>query len=171
MAKISDIQKTVSGLASTTQKNVNNETLGVSTHELKNHSNSNNIIVATDLRAFLKTLKNGVDYGKLPKVEGAVLFKTGALKILKFLGLRHKPLLVEKSIDIANGFLGYTVLVTIINSDDIVIHEHLGSANTLESKFLKNGFSADNTIIAIATKRALVGAVKEIITNHTVTNP
>ena len=164
MAKISDIQKNVSGLASTTQRTVNTEPPNlVTTHKNKIYSNSNDYVVATDLRTFLKTLRNGVDYGTLPKVEGAILFKTGALKILKFLGLRHKPKLVEKSIDIANGFLGYTVLVTILNSDDIAIHEHLGSANTLEPKFIKKGFGADNTIISMATKRALVGAVKEII--------
>ena len=61
MAKISDIQKTVSGLASTTQRTVNTEPPNlVTTHKNKNYSNSNDYVVATDLRTFLKKLRNGV---------------------------------------------------------------------------------------------------------------
>ena len=40
------------------------------------------------LRHFLKTLIKGVDYGNIPGVQGDVLFKAGALKILRFLKLK-----------------------------------------------------------------------------------
>ena len=115
------------------------------------------------LKEFLKTLVNGIDYGSLPKVKGNVLFKSGALKILRFLGLKYSVTMLDKTVSIQDGFIGYTVKVDIINSDGEIIHESIGSANSLESKFEKAGFSADNLLCSMAVKRALVGAVKEAI--------
>ena len=115
------------------------------------------------LREFLKTLVDGVDYGNLPKVKGKVLFKSGALKILRFLGLKYSVILLDKTVSVQDGFIGYTVKVDIINSDGEIIHESMGAANSFESKFEKAGFSGDNLLCAMAVKRALVGAVKDVI--------
>ena len=113
-----------------------------------------------NLKEFLKTLVDGVDYGSLPKVKGKVLFKSGALKILRFLGLKYSVTLLDKTLSIQDGFIAYTVKVDIINSDGEIIHESLGSANSLEAKFEKAGFSGDNLLTNMAVKRALVSAVK-----------
>lgn len=115
------------------------------------------------LREFLKTLIDGVDYGNLPKVKGKVLFKSGALKILRFLGLKYSVTLLDKTVSVQDGFIGYTVKVDIVNSDGEIVRESLGSANSLESKFEKAGFSADNLLCGMAVKRALVGMVKELL--------
>ena len=116
-----------------------------------------------NLKEFLRTLVDGVDYGSLPKVKGKVLFKSGALKILRFLGLKYSVTMLDKTVRVQDRFIGYTFKVDIINSDGEIIHESLGSANSLESKFEKAGFSSDNLLCGMAVKRALVGAVKEII--------
>ena len=115
-----------------------------------------------NLKEFLKTLVDGVDYGSLPKVKGKVLFKSGALKILRYLGLKYSVTLLDKTISVNEGFIGYTVKVDIINSDGEIIHESIGSANCLESKFEKAGFSADKLLCGMAVKRALVSAAKAL---------
>lgn len=163
MAKLVDIKKSISSMALSTKENLDTEKPKTTISKTKQNYIPQVNVTPSDLHSFIKTLKDGVDYGTLPKVDHAVLFKAGALKILKFLGLKHTPQLIEKTIDVPNGFLGYTVMVTITDYKDTVIHKHLGSANTLESKFSKKGFGADNTILAIATKRAIVGSVKDII--------
>lgn len=115
------------------------------------------------LKEFIRNLKDGVDYGSLPKVNGKVLFKSGALKILRFLGLKYSVTMLDKTVNVQDGFIGYTVKVDIINSDGEILHESIGAANSLESKFEKAGFSADNLLCSMAVKRALVSAVKEVI--------
>lgn len=99
----------------------------------------------------------------MPKVKGKVLFKSGALKILRFLGLKYSVTLLDKTVSVQDGFIGYTVKVDIVNSDGEIVRESLGSANSLESKFEKAGFSADNLLCGMAVKRALVGMVKELL--------
>ena len=115
------------------------------------------------LNNFLTTLVKGVDYGNLPRVQGDVLFKAGALKILRFLKLKYSVILLDKTVSAPDKFISYTVKVDIINQDGEIVYESIGAANSLESKFEKAGFSSDNLICRMATKRALVGAVKEII--------
>lgn len=118
------------------------------------------------LKDFLKTLVEGIDYGSLPKVKGNVLFKSGALKILRFLGLKYSVTMLDKTVSIQDGFIGYTVKVDIVNSDGEIIHESIGSANSLESKFEKAGFSSDNLLCSMAVKRALVSAAKELLISY-----
>lgn len=118
-----------------------------------------------NLKEFIQTLTDGVDYGSLPKVNGKVLFKSGALKILRFLSLKYNVAMLDKTVSVQDAFIGYTVKVDIINCDGEIIHESMGSANSLETKFEKAGFSGDNLLINMATKRALVSAVKEIVSS------
>ena len=115
------------------------------------------------LRHFLKTLIKGVDYGNIPGVQGDVLFKAGALKILRFLKLKYSVILLDKTVSATDKFISYTVKVDIINLDGEIIYESIGAANSLERKFEKTGFSSDNLLCRMATKRALVVAVKEMI--------
>ena len=115
------------------------------------------------LRHFLKPLIKGVDYGNIPGVQGDVLFKAGALKILRFLKLKYSVILLDKTVSATDKFISYTVKVDIINLDGEIIYESIGAANSLERKFEKTGFSSDNLLCRMATKRALVVAVKEMI--------
>lgn len=115
------------------------------------------------LQSFLSTLVKGVDYGNLPRVQGDVLFKAGALKILRFLKLKYSVILLNKTVSIPEKFISYTVKVDIINQDGEIVYESIGAANSLESKFEKAGLSSDNLICRMAAKRALVAAIKEII--------
>lgn len=116
-----------------------------------------------NLTEFLKTLVDGVDYGYLPNVKGKVLFKSGALKILRYLNLRYSFTLLDKTVCPSERLIAYTVKVDIINGDGEIIREGIGSANSLESKFEKSAFSSDNLLCQMALKRALVSAVKETI--------
>lgn len=115
------------------------------------------------LQSFLATLVKGVDYGNLPRVQGDVLFKAGALKILRFLKLKYSVILLNKTVSVPEKFISYTVKVDIINQDGEIVYESIGAANSLESKFEKAGLSSDNLICRMAAKRALVAAMKEII--------
>lgn len=126
-----------------------------------NVTSSNNS--RSELTAFIKTLVEDIDYGSLPKIKGKVLFKSGALKILNFLNYRYRVSVVDKTVNVPEKFIGYTVKVDIINQDGEIVYESIGAANSLESKFDKAGFSSDNLICRMASKRALVGAVKELL--------
>ena len=116
-----------------------------------------------ELNSFLKKLIPGKDYGNIPNVKKPILFKTGAQKILRFLDYRYSPQLVDKTIDVSSNLLSYTVKVSIIDKDSTIIVETLGSANSCESKFASRGLSADNMLVEMAVKRALVTGVREII--------
>lgn len=116
-----------------------------------------------DKQSIIDSLEYGVDYGAIPKVKGNVLFKKGALKIIKLMGYKHNMTLVDKSVDVANGYIGYTVKVSVVDGNGSVITEAFGSANTLEKKFADKGFSADSMLIGMASKRALVECAKELL--------
>ena len=135
--------------------------------EIKNNADSEKIkeknVTQEEKSDIIKNLVYGEDYGKIPKVEGNVLFKKGALKIIKMKGCKHHMELVEKNVDVANGFIGYTVKVTIVDNDGGIVTEAFGSANTLEKKFAGKGFAADSMLIGMASKRALVECAKELI--------
>lgn len=114
-------------------------------------------------KSIIDRLEYGVDYGTIPKIKGNVLFKKGALKIIKLMGYKHNMTLVDKSIDVANGYIGYTVKVSVVDADGSVVTEAFGSANTLEKKFADKGFAADSMLIGMASKRALVECAKELL--------
>lgn len=119
--------------------------------------------LADKIGEIINSLVEGVDYGTIPKVNGNVLFKKGALKIVKMMGYKHTMSLVDKSVDIANNFIGYTVKVSIVDTDGSIVTEAFGSANTLETKISGKGFGADSMLIGMASKRALVECAKELL--------
>lgn len=114
------------------------------------------------IKEAIKTLVLGIDYGPVKGIKGNMLFKKGALKLLHICGYKHHDSLIDKTVDAANSFIGYTVKVT-ITDDGEPIAEAFGSANSKESKFEAKSFSADSLLIAMAEKRALIQAVKELI--------
>ena len=122
--------------------------------------------VRDELGNFLATLKEGKDFGYLPNIPKPVLFKSGALRILQFLKCSYEITLVDKTIIPAEKLISYTVSVTILTADGKQVGQALGSTNSLEAKFARSGFSADNMLVSMATKRALISAVKAIIATY-----
>lgn len=117
----------------------------------------------TEIKAATKALVEGVDYGYIPRVEKPILFKHGALKILRLMGWSKHETLVEKHINVEHEFLAYTIKVTVVDSYGTLIAEAYGSANTKEAKFATKGMSADSMLVGMAAKRALITAIKELI--------
>lgn len=116
-----------------------------------------------DIKAATKALIEGTDYGYIPRVDKPILFKHGALKILRMMEWSKHETLVEKHIDVEHEFLAYTVKVTVVDADGTPIAEAYGSANTKEAKFASKGMSADSMLVGMAAKRALITAVKELM--------
>lgn len=111
----------------------------------------------------VKELIFGVHYGQVKGIKGNLLFKAGALKLLQLCGYNHTDQLLDKTVDAANGFIGYTVKVTIVDENGVPIAEAIGSANSLEKKFADKGFSSDYLLVNMAEKRGLIQAIKELL--------
>lgn len=111
----------------------------------------------------MNILVNGKDYGTIHGIKGTILFKTGALKILRHMNLKYSFTVLDKTVNLSQFFISYTIKVVIINKDNETIYESIGSANSLEAKFKKTGLSSDNLLCQMAVKRALVCAVKDLI--------
>ena len=111
----------------------------------------------------VKALTLGVHYGPVKGIKGNILFKAGAIKLLQLCGYHHNNQLLDKTVDAANGFIGYTVRVVIVDENGVPISEAIGSANSLEKKFADKGFSSDYLLVNMAQKRALIQAIKELL--------
>ena len=111
----------------------------------------------------VKGLVLGIDYGPIKGIKGNILFKKGALKLLRLCGYKHSDQLLDKTVDVANGFIGYTCKVVILDENGEPIAEALASANSKEKKFEDKGFSSDSMLVTMAEKRALIQAVKELL--------
>ena len=79
----------------------------------------------------VKALTLGVHYGPVKGIKGNILFKAGAIKLLQLCGYHHNNQLLDKTVDAANGFIGYTVRVVIVDENGVPISEAIGSANSL----------------------------------------
>lgn len=111
----------------------------------------------------VKALTLGVHYGAVKGIKGNLLFKAGAIKLLQLCGYKHTDQLLDKTVDAANGFIGYTVRVVIVDENGVPIAEAIGSANSLEKKFADKGFSSDYLLVSMAEKRGLIQAIKELL--------
>lgn len=111
----------------------------------------------------VKELVLGVDYGPVSGIKGNLLFKKGALKLLQLCNYKHYDTLLDKTVDVANGFIGYTCKVVIIDENGEPIAEAIASANSKEKKFEDKGFSSDSMLVTMAEKRALIQAIKELL--------
>lgn len=160
MAKITEIQSVLTGMASKAPvavADVNNDELA------KTPQKKEATPVLNELSNFLSTLVEGKDYGYLPNIPKPVLFKSGALRILQFLKCTYTVTLVDKTIIPTEKLISYTVCVSVLTSEGQQIGQALGSTNSLETKFIKSGFSADNMLVSMATKRALLEAVRTLL--------
>lgn len=159
MAKINEIKAVLNGMTPKPAVAVVSENNDVVKTPIKKEATQ----VRSELGNFLATLVEGKDYGYLPNVPKPVLFKSGALRILNFLNYTYTVTLVDKTIIPAEKLIAYTVCVTVLTADEKLVGQALGSTNSLEAKFAKSGFSADNMLVSMATKRALIDAVRTLL--------
>ena len=163
MASVKDIKAQISNLATLKQPPQQVREQTTKEEVIEYPVRKENTQTDKGLGAFLTTLVEGKDYGKLPGVPRPVLFKSGAQKILRHLNYHYTIALVDKTVVAADKLVAYTVLVTILTAEDKHVGQALGSANSLESKFAKNGMGADSMLVGMATKRGLLDAVRELL--------
>lgn len=109
----------------------------------------------------IDSLIEGVDYAYYPKIKGKVLLRSGAVKIIRHLGYRYSLTMIAENY--TEVYISYTYKATIIDGNNSIIMEAVGTANTLEKKFADRGLAADYLVSNIAAKRALVAAAKELL--------
>lgn len=99
-----------------------------------------------------------LDFGVIPGTSKPTLLKPGAEKLIMLLGLTSSFEILDSTRDFEKGFFQYQVK-SVLKKGDLIITEGLGSANTMEKKYLKNDpYTLDNTVLKMAKKRALVDA-------------
>lgn len=114
-----------------------------------------------EMNRFIDTvLIAGVDYGVIPHCNKPTLLKSGAEKIMNYLGLIARTEIVNRVEDYNVGFFSYECKVYLIDYNGVVKGEGVAIANTREGKYAKqNGFSVQNVVLKMTKKRAMVDAV------------
>lgn len=119
-------------------------------------------------------LKDGVDFGLIPKTQKPTLYKAGAERLCLAFGCHPEYDIVEKEIDhdrenqwqtpyksgVSHGLYRYVYSCRIVrNIDRVVIAAANGSCSTLEAKYISRPRDMENTVVKMAQKRAFVAAV------------
>ncbi|MEE0686952.1 MAG: hypothetical protein UEA60_09935 [Lachnospiraceae bacterium] len=117
-----------------------------------------------EMNRFIDTvLIAGVDYGIIPHCSKPSLLKSGAEKILNYLGLIARTDITNRVEDYNVGFFSYECKVYLIDYNGVVKGEGVGITNTREGKYAKsNGYSVQNVVLKMAKKRALVDAALNV---------
>ena len=117
-----------------------------------------------EMNRFIDTvLISGIDYGIIPHCNKPSLLKSGAEKILNYMGLIARTEIVNRVEDYNIGFFSYEAKVYLIDYNGVVKGEGVGITNTREGKYAKsNGYSVQNVVLKMAKKRALVDAVLNV---------
>jgi len=142
----------------------------------ENQTNSLSLIMGTDQNKMASELqaisnfqtmvqhqlKDGQDFGVVPGTQKPTLLKPGAEKIQMLMGVTSEYNVIDKVEDYESGYFDYTVKCVLYKSG-MQLTEGLGSANTIESKYVsRDGFSMKNTVLKMAKKRAQVDATLTI---------
>ena len=129
---------------------------GLTVEEAKSFDDEMNRFIDTVLIA-------GVDYGIIPNCKKPTLLKSGAEKILNYLGLIARTEVTNRVEDYNVGFFSYETKVYLIDYNGVVKGEGIGITNTREGKYAKtNGYAVQNTVLKMAKKRALVDAALNV---------
>lgn len=129
---------------------------GLTVEEAKSFDDEMNRFIDTVLIA-------GVDFGIIPNCKKPTLLKSGAEKILNYLGLIARTEITNRVEDYSVGFFSYEAKVYLIDYNGVVKGEGLGITNTREGKYAKtNGYAVQNTVLKMAKKRALVDAALNV---------
>ena len=117
-----------------------------------------------EMNRFIDTvLITGIDYGIIPNCKKPTLLKSGAEKILNYLGLIARTEISNRVEDYNIGFFSYEAKVYLIDYNGVVKGEGIGITNTREGKYAKtNGYAVQNTVLKMAKKRALVDAALNV---------
>jgi len=117
-----------------------------------------------EMNRFIDTvLIAGIDYGIIPNCKKPTLLKSGAEKILNYLGLIARTEISNRVEDYNIGFFSYEAKVYLIDYNGVVKGEGIGITNTREGKYAKtNGYAVQNTVLKMAKKRALVDAALNV---------
>ncbi len=112
-------------------------------------------------RFIRETMREGVDYGTLPRTSRKCLFKSGAEKIACALNLAGTFEILFEQKSFSEGLFHYDVKAVLVERDTgVIAAEGLGSCNSMESRYAKTDkFSIANTVLKMAKKRAFVDAV------------
>ncbi len=106
-------------------------------------------------------LRAGVDYNALPRCgKKPVLLKAGAEHLAAIFGFHTTSEVIHRSHLPEKNFMLYEVTTTVYDSDGNILAVGIGSCNTLETKYIKQGFAMSlNTVLKMARKRSYVDAV------------
>lgn len=117
-----------------------------------------------EMNRFIESvLVAGTDYGVIPHCNKPTLLKSGAEKILNYLGLIARTEIVNRVEDYNTGFFSYECKVFLIDCNGVVKGEGIGITNTREGRYAKSsGYAVQNTVLKMAKKRALVDAALNV---------
>ena len=117
-----------------------------------------------DMNRFIDTvLISGVDYGVIPHCNKPTLLKSGAEKIMNYLGLIARTEVVNRVEDHNTAFFSYECKVFLLDYNGVVKGEGVGICNSREGRYAKqNGYAVQNTVLKMTKKRALVDAVLNV---------
>ncbi len=117
-----------------------------------------------DMNRFIDTvLITGVDFGVIPHCNKPTLLKSGAEKIMNYLGLIARTEVVNRVEDHNTAFFSYECKVYLIDYNGVVKGEGVGICNSREGRYAKqNGYAVQNTVLKMTKKRALVDAVLNV---------
>lgn len=124
-----------------------------------NMENAKNRIL--ELQDFIRYMMvPSIDYGFIPGCPKPMLFKSGAEKLCDIFGLSKQIEITQRFEDWDKGIFHYEVKAILKNKRTGQVEaEGIGSCNSREKKFASlNPFSAVNSILKMAKKRAIVDA-------------
>ncbi len=117
-----------------------------------------------ELRQFIKNnFVENRDFMRLPGIPKPVLTKAGSILILRYMGLRAVPHLLNAVFDHPEGTVSYTIEVTLVDKEGSPVISAIGAASTAEKKYARSGIDAINTVCNMAYKRGLIAATKLLL--------
>ena len=115
----------------------------------------------SDIEAVISELRQNIDYSTLPRCGNKpVLLKGGAEHLASILGLRTTSEVINRVQVLEKNFILYEVATTVYDVNGNILAVGLGSCNTHENKYVKQGMANSlNTILKMARKRSYVDAI------------
>lgn len=118
--------------------------------------------VEVDLESIIaKNLRAGVDYDTIPNCgRKPALLKAGAEHLAQIFKFKTTSEIVNRVEIFDKNFILYEVATKVYNASGEIIAVGLGSCNTLERKYIKQGLAMSlNTVLKMARKRSYVDAI------------
>ena len=116
----------------------------------------------SDIEAIVaEHLKAGIDYNTIPGCgRKPALLKSGAEVLCSVFGFSTQSEVINRVMVLEKSFMLYEVATTVYDAEGKVRAIGIGSCNSHEKKYLKQGFAASlNTILKMARKRSYVDAI------------